>query len=119
MATFKDIMLMVSKGYKPSDIKEILTMAKELNETSPSEDPSVSIEEDSGVVTTPATPEDSSKDIEESKEVEDKEDYKALYEKTKIELKEAQRVNKARDISTEEDYKTSEDIVNEFIKNFY
>lgn len=116
MATFKDIMLMVSKGYKPSDIKEILTMAKELNETSPSEDPSVDIEEDSGVATTPATPEDSSKD---SKEVEDKEDYKALYEKTKKELKEAQKANKARDISTEEDYKTSEDIVNEFIKNFY
>lgn len=105
---FKDIMALALKGYKPSDIRELVNIANELNEkeaesTNDNPDPVTEGVENTPSVTTPT----------EDSEVED---YKKLYEQAKHDLKEAQKANINKDISDKDKPTVSdEDLIKSWI----
>lgn len=90
-----DIIALAKQGYKPNDIKELLTLAEPTEKTANDE---------------PETPEkeepieDKEQEKEEPvKEPENKEpDYKALYEESQKALKEAQKKNRSDQTGHEE-----------------
>lgn len=93
-----DIIALAKQGYKPADIKELISLAEPENkeDDEPEDDP---LEESNDTRDTPPAQEDENKD-----EV----DYKKLYEETEKKLKAAQAANR-RD-AEHNDIKTPEQI---------
>lgn len=123
MITIKDIVELAKAGYKPNEVKELIELSKneENNSTiiSGSSDAAGEADPPSNIVQD-STP-NPSFDCEVSPAEEapnDDKDYKALYEASQLELKEAQKANIKRDISSAEDNKSDEDILKDLIKEF-
>ena len=124
MITIKDIVELAKAGYKPNEVKELI----ELSKTEENNTPSISGSSDTaGEMNNPqsnniqdSTPNPSfTGEISPAEETEKPEtDYKALYEASQIELKEAQKANIKRDISSDDDNKSDEDILKDLIKEF-
>lgn len=113
MITIKDIVELAKAGYKVNEVKELIELSKQeeapKNESVPSD---ISVPEGAS-----KTPESEDAPSTEPKD-EEKKDYKALYEKATIELKEAQKANTKKDISSDEDNRSDEDIITDLIKEF-
>ena len=123
MITIKDIVELAKAGYKPNEVKELI----ELSKTEENDTPSISGSSDTAGETIPpsnnvqdSTPNPSfTGEISPAEETEKPEtDYKALYEASQLELKEAQKANIKRDISSADDNKSDEDILEDLIKEF-
>ena len=123
MITIKDIVELAKAGYKPNEVKELI----ELSKTEENDTPSISGSSDTaGEINTPSnnvqysTPNPSfTGEISPAAEPDKPEtDYKALYEASQLELKEAQKANIKRDISSADDNKSDEDILKDLIKEF-
>lgn len=121
MLSINDIVALAKQGYKPADVKELIEMSKE-DDKKPEN--SVSIpspllddvpSETGAAIVAPAAPEPS----EPKKDKEPEPDYKALYEKTKIDLDKAQKENIKKDISDRyDDEKSDDDILKDLFKQF-
>ena len=121
MITIKDIVELAKAGYKPNEVKELI----ELSKTEENDTPSISGSSDTAGETIPLTSTESTpnpsftSEVSPAEEPEKSEtDYKALYEASQIELKEAQKANIKRDISSADDNKSDEDILKDLIKEF-
>lgn len=121
MITIKDIVELAKAGYKPNEVKELI----ELSKTEENDTPSISGSSDTAGETIPLTSTESTPNPSFTSEVSPAEepekpetDYKALYEASQIELKEAQKANIKRDISSADDNKSDEDILKDLIKEF-
>lgn len=100
--TLSDIIALAKQGYKPNDIKELLDIAATSNTPVTAEEPAdvpASAEE-------PAEPE----------KKEDEPDYKALYEQSQKDLKEAQKAN-ARNPQPEVKTETGIDVLADFARS--
>lgn len=123
MITIKDIVELAKAGYKPNEVKELIELSKneENNSTiiSGSSDAAGEADPPSNIVQD-STPNPSFDcEVSPAEETEKPEtDYKALYEASQLELKEAQKANIKRDISSAEDNKSDEDILKDLIKEF-
>ena len=121
MITIKDIVELAKAGYKPNEVKELI----ELSKTEENGTPSISGSSDTAGETIPLTSTESTpnpsftSEVSPAEETEKPEtDYKALYEASQLELKEAQKANIKRDISSADDNKSDEDILKDLIKEF-
>ena len=116
MITIKDIVELAKAGYKVNEVKELIELSKaeEIKETDTSVTSGSSTDGAAADIPT-ITPGESAAVPEEDK---DDTDYKALYEASQIELKEAQKANIKRDISSSEDNKSDEEILKDLIKEF-
>lgn len=121
MITIKDIVELAKAGYKPNEVKELI----ELSKTEENDTPSISGSSDTAGETIPLTSIESTPNPSFTSEVSPAEepekpetDYKALYEASQLELKEAQKANIKRDISSADDNKSDEDILKDLIKEF-
>lgn len=120
MITIKDIVELAKAGFKPNEVKELI----ELSKNDETESFTVSGSSDTaGDASSHTSPDPSIAGIEaspaaEDKKEEDETDYKALYEASQIELKEAQKANIKRDISSADDNRSDEDILKDLIKEF-
>lgn len=123
MITIKDIVELAKAGYKPNEVKELIELSKneENNSTiiSGSSDDAGEMDNPPSNIVQDSTPIHSFTELSPAEETEkDDTDYKALYEASQLELKEAQKANIKRDISSEEDNKSDEDILKDLIKEF-
>ena len=124
MITIKDIVELAKAGYKVNEVKELIELSKseEIKETDTSETSGSSdtAGETIPLTSTESTPNPSfTSEVSPAEEPEKPEtDYKALYEASQIELKEAQKANIKRDISSADDNKSDEDILKDLIKEF-
>ena len=92
MITIKDIVELAKAGYKVNEVKELIELSKQEEATKTETVPSdISVPEGAS-----KSPESEDAPSTEPKEEEEKKDYKALYEKATIELKEAQKANTKR-----------------------
>ena len=99
----KDILELAKQGYKPNDIKELISLSKEVPKDDLEEDPKDDLEE---------VPKD---DLEEDQKDDLEEDQKDDPKDKKI--KELQKLLQNKDVSTEEKIRTSTDVLNELFKN--
>lgn len=121
MITIKDIVELAKAGYKPNEVKELIELSKtEENGTSSISGSSDTAGETIPLTSTESTPNPSfTSEVSPAEEPEKPEtDYKALYEASQLELKEAQKANIKRDISSADDNKSDEDILKDLIKEF-
>ena len=86
-----DIVQLALKGYKPTDIKELLAMAEEFQTEQTAEEPTAGSAQ-SAPAGEPGEPQVTEKEQEPEKKTEP--DYKALYETAAAELKQAQAANR-------------------------
>lgn len=115
MITIGDIVALAKSGYKPADVKEIIALSKEETKTETPKENMSPLPTDS-VAVAPTEPVEGEK---KESETEPEPDYKALYEKTQIELKEAQKANRTINISTgDDDTKPDKDILTDLFKEF-
>ncbi len=96
----KDVIALALKGYKPSDIKELITLAEEAGTVTPAEEqPAGAVNEtDAGEpeeTPVPAKEQDPGKAAETI-------DYKSLYEQAAADLKKAQAANIAQSAPEED-----------------
>lgn len=106
---FDDLMTLVKAGYKPSEVKELLSLTTESE--SPAEVPTqeaVETTETKDVI--PDTKEEAVTDSTEP-------NYKALYEETMEKLRKAQISNTRENIKGTEE-KSDQDTLNELMKSF-
>lgn len=123
MITIKDIVELAKAGYKPNEVKELIELSKtEENMTSITSGSSDAAGEADPLIVSTPTRENNPSDLQEvspaEEAPEEDKDYKALYEASQLELKEAQKANIKRDISSAEDNKSDEDILKDLIKEF-
>lgn len=119
-----NIMDFVKAGYKPSDIKEILELAKTIDEPKPApiEEPKIDNEPIQAAETSAtklevdykALFEEAQKQIESQKELTEK--AQREIEAIKADLKSAQKKNISQNIKTDD--KTDEDILNDVFRGF-
>lgn len=90
----KDVVALALKGYKPSDIKELITLAEEAGAGSPAEEQPAGDAKEAPA----GEPEETPVTVKEQDPVNPSEtiDYKSLYEKTVSDLKKAQAANIAQ-----------------------
>ena len=115
MITIKDIVELAKAGYKPNEVKELIELSK--SEDTASDMPEIRCDtpaQEGEAAKSPVSNEDASP----SQEQDPEPDYKALYEKSRIELAEAQKANLKKDISSEEDNRSDEDIFIGLVKEF-
>ena len=89
---FEDLVAFAKAGYKPADVKELLEMQIESNQPEPEPEP--------------------------IQEPEPEPDYKKLYEESLAKLKEAQKANVLKDVSSSDDNKSDDDIVKDLFRSF-
>ena len=97
---FEDLVAFAKAGYKPADVKELLEMQIESNQPEPEPEP---IQEP---------------EPEPIQEPEPEPDYKKLYEESLAKLKEAQKANVLKDVSSSDDNKSDDDIVKDLFRSF-
>lgn len=126
MLSIKDIVDLAKAGYKPADVKELIELSNNEASIKPSDNPdnagaadiksSKPTDAELNIVSPIFDDSTAAPAVPETKE--DETDYKALYEKTKIELDQAQKTNIRKDYSSADDNKTDEEIVLDIYKNF-
>lgn len=107
-----DIIALAKAGYKPADIKELVSLSTDnatLNETKPTESLAEEVPQVSEAQNATMQPE-----VEEKPTI----DYKALYEQAQSELKKAQQNNIRQNVSSEVNEKSDLDILNEITSSF-
>ena len=103
----KDILELAKQGYKPNDIKELISLSKEDPKDDLKEDPKDDIKEDPK----DDLKEDPKDDLKEDQKDDLKEDPKDK------KIKELQKLLQNKDVSKEEKIRTSTDVLNELFKN--
>lgn len=107
----EDIIALAKQGYKPSDIKELISLAAENPDeskgTDSSDEPEQGEPEDEkpeGTAGTDADPDDI--------------DYKKLYEDSQNRIKELQAKNANKDLSGAASEKSEQEILNDIVRDF-
>lgn len=94
-----DIVALAKAGYKPGDVKELITLSEKVSDPKPEEQPAATAEP-SNPATESAEPEKAPENAEKAEEPKKEEiDYKELYEKSQLDLKKAQEANRSADNS--------------------
>lgn len=93
-----DIVALAKAGYKPGDVKELITLSEKVSDPKPEEQPAATAEP-SNPATESAEPEKAPENVETDPEPEKEVNYKELYEKSQNDLKAAQEANRKQDAS--------------------
>lgn len=109
-----DIITLAKAGYTPAQVKELITLSEKEPDAKPEEQQAATAPT-SEAATESAEPEKATENAEQHSDPEQKEiDYKALYEKSQEDLKQAQAVNRSTDLSDKtsaDPYKDLQDYV--------
>lgn len=89
----QDIVQLALKGYKPTDIKELITLAEEAQTVQTAQEPQAGTGSDPAPADPEVTPEPEKE--QEPEKATETIDYKSLYEKANAELKAAQAANRS------------------------
>lgn len=112
----RDIVQLALNGYKPGDIKELITLAEEAGNVQTAEEPPAG-SEPSSPAGDPARTQEPEKEQEPEKTTETI-DYKKLYEQAAGELKAAQAANRAQSAQQpdpEKDWKNLQDAIRSYM----
>lgn len=93
-----DIVALARAGYKPADVKELITLSEKVTEPIPEEQQAATAPT-SEETTESAEPEKAPENAEKDPEPEKMVNYKELYEKSQNDLKAAQEANRKQDAS--------------------
>ena len=93
-----DIVALAKAGYKPGDVKELITLSEKVSDPKPEEQPAATAEP-SNPATESAEPEKAPENAEPDPEPDKEVNYKELYEESLKNLKAAQEVNRKQDAS--------------------
>ena len=104
--TLTDIIALAKEGYKPSDIKELIELAKTSEEAPSEEAKQETTEEEPPKVEAEPTPEEETSDI----------DYKKLYEDEKAKTEHLQGLFAHKDLGTKE--VDNESVFADVMRNF-
>ena len=98
--SISDIVALAKAGYRPADVKELITLSEKVSDPKPEEQPAATAPT-SEETTESAEPEKAPENVEKDPEPEKVVDYKELYEKSQKDLKAAQEANRKQDASGE------------------
>lgn len=93
-----DIVALAKAGYKPGDVKELITLSEKVSDPKPEEQPAATAEP-SNPATESAEPKKATENADTDPEPKKVVDYKELYEKSQNDLKAAQEANRKQDAS--------------------
>ena len=93
-----DIVALAKAGYKPGDVKELITLSEKVSDPKPEEQPAATAEQ-SNPATESAEPEKAPENAETDPEPDKEVNYKELYEESLKNLKAAQEANRKQDAS--------------------
>lgn len=93
-----DIVALAKAGYKPVDVKELITLSEKVSDPKPEEQPGATAEPSNPATESPEAKEPT-ENAEKASEPDKEVDYKELYEESLKNLKAAQEANRKQDAS--------------------